>query len=242
MIPIITLSYELDQRLNKLSTFNHQVIQIEDKIISLNNAQIKLIKNKVSGNNIYKLGLDGFKKRYQDLQFLIENTEDHPFKPKESDKNLHRWIFTTDTLTPKFMFYIDSYLLASKEECKNRIIYVNEDLVKHADITLLLTNNNYKPSFEYQETFCDISSDEIHYYTDGTWNIDKGFISYLRYPKEMDIQGYEHFDGSQSTNIDCELEDYLKNEILDYAVEELAMFTENPVAIQNTQTRIQNNE
>lgn len=242
MIPIITLSYELDQRLNKLSTFNHQQIQVEDKIIALNNAQIKLIKNKVSGNTIYKLGLDGFKKRYQDLQFLIENAEDHEFKPKETDKNIHKWIYTTEALDPHFMFYIDSYLIASKGSCKNRVIFINEDLVKHADINTLLNNSNYKPSFEYQETFCDISSDEVHYYTDGTWTIDKGYISYLRYPKEMDISGYEHFDGSSSTDVDCELEDYLKNEILDYAVEELAMFTENQQAVQNTQTRIQNNE
>lgn len=242
MIPILTLSYELDQRLNKLSTFNHQVIQLEDKVIALNNAQIKLLKNKISGNNVYSLGLDAFKKRYQDLQFLIENAEDHSFKPTEKDKNLHKWVFDTHSLTPHFMFYIDSYLLATKGECKNRVIYVNSELVKHADINLLLTNTNYTPSFEYQETFADISSDEIHYYTDGTWTINKGFVSYIRYPKDMDIAGYEHFDGAASTNVDCEFEDYLKNEILDYAVEELAMFTENQQAVQNTQNRIKNNE
>lgn len=242
MISTERLSYKIDQRLNKLSTLDHQSIPREDKVLALNEAQIKLIKLKVDGNNIYKLGLDGFKKRYQDLQFLVENAEDHKLSLTLGDKYMNKYISSIGNLTPKFMFYLESYMIANKDECKNRIIYCNTDLVKHTDIATLLQNSNYKPSFEYQETLCDISSDELHYYTDGTFTPINIYLSYIRYPKEMDLEGYIHFDGSNSSTVDCELEDYLEDELLDLTVQSLAMNTENQAAVQYTQQRLLNNE
>lgn len=242
MILAEKLSYGLDQKLNKLSTNEHQQIPVEDKVIALNSAQIKLVKQKVDGNNLYKIGLDGFKKRYQDLQFLLENSENHPLNVILSDVYLNRYIAPVDTITPKFMFYIDSYMIAEKEECKDRVLYSNADLVKHTDLTTLLLNTNYKPSFEYQEIIVDIASDELHYYTDGTFTPKKVYLTYMRYPKEIDLAGYVKFDGTDSSNVDCELEDYLEDEILDLAVESLAMYTENQSAVVNAEKRIKDNE
>ena len=47
MIPVDSLLYKIDQKLNKLSTNSHQQIQLEDKILALNEAQIKLIKHDI---------------------------------------------------------------------------------------------------------------------------------------------------------------------------------------------------
>lgn len=242
MISADSLIYGIDQRLNKLSTNFHQEIPIEDKLISLNESQLKLIKIKVDQNNVYKLGLDAFKKRYQDLQFLIENQEDHPLDCVLGDKYLNKYIVPVGSLTPNMMFYIDSYILADKGHCKDRVISCNPDLIKHADIQLLLRNNNFKPSFEFQETIVDISSDELHVYTDGTFSPKKLYLSYIRYPKEIDKAGYIKLDGSASVDQDCELEDYLKDELLDLAVEKLAMYTENISAVQSAQNSKQTNE
>lgn len=242
MILAEKLSYGIDQRLNKLSTNAHQMIAVEDKAIALNTAQIKLIKNKVDGNNVYKLGLEGFKKRYQDLQFLVENPEDHPLTPKLSDKYLNKFLTETSDLSPKFMFYLDSYMIADKGECKDRVLYSNADLIKHSDITTLLNNKNYKPSFEYQEILVDISSDELHFYTDGTFTPKKVYVSYIRYPKEIDLEGYIKFDGADSSNVNCELEEYLEDELLDLAVESLAMYTENDPAVAYADRRKKDNE
>lgn len=242
MIKVDSLLYKIDQRLNKLSTHEHQQIPLEDKLLALNEAQIKLLKQKLSGNNPYKIGLEGFKKRYQDLQFLIENFEDHKLQVKLGDKNINQYKANIENLDPKFMFYIDSYVMADKGKCKNKILYSNLDLVKHADITLLLNNNNYKPSFEYRETLVDISMDEIHVYSDGTFTPKHIYLSYMRYPLEIDKEGYEKFDGSDSINQDCELEDYLEDELLDLTVENLSMYIENQFAAQSAQSRIQTNE
>lgn len=243
MIPVDSLLYKIDQRLNKLSTNDHQQIQLEDKILALNEAQIKLIKQKVDGFSVVSgLGLDAFKKRYEDLQSLVITYNNQPLTLSVKNAELNQWFANIHLLTPKYMFYLDSYVLADKGRCKDRKIWINRDLSKHGDLSLLLNNNHYKPSFEYQETFNFLSSDEISVFTDGTFTPTKIYISYMRYPVYIDKAGYVKFDGTPSVDQNCELETYLEDELLDLTVQNLAMYTENQSAVQNSAYRIQTNE
>ena len=243
MIPVDSLLYKIDQRLNKLSTNEHQQIQLEDKILALNEAQIKLIKQKVDGISVVSgLGLDSFKKRYEDLQSLVISYNDGQLPLTLKDSELNQWTAKIHTLSPKYMFYIDSYVLADKGRCKDRKIWINRDLAKHGDLQFILNNEHYKPSFEYQETFNFLGSDEISIFTDGTFTPKNIYISYMRYPVYIDKQGYVKFDGTNSVDQDCELETYLEDELLDLTVENLSMYTENMSAMQTAQQRIQTNE
>ena len=243
MIPVDSLLYKIDQRLNKLSTNDHQQIQLEDKILALNEAQIKLIKQKVDGISVVAgLGFDAFKKRYEDLQSLVVTYNNQPLTLSVKNAQLNQWAAGLHKLSPKYMFYVDSYVLADKGRCKDRKIWINKELSKHGDLTLLLTNDHYKPSFEYQETFNLLSSDEISVFTDGTFTPSQIYISYMRYPVYIDKVGYIRFDGTPSIDQDCELETYLEDELLDLTVENLAMYTENASAVQSAQLRIQTNE
>lgn len=237
MIKTESLLYKIDQRLNKLASNAHQQIPLEDKILVANESQIKLIKQKLSGNNIYKLGFDAFKKRYEDLQNLVENYEDHVETPTLVDSILNKWTIDLLTLSPTFMFYVDSYVIADKGKCKNIRIDVNNDLTKHADIPTLLNNSNYKPSFEYRETFSIISKDSLGIFTDGTFTPKTIYTSYIRYPQLIDYPGYVKFDGTNSSLQDCELEEYLEDELLDLMAESLAMYTENPSAVESAKMR-----
>jgi hypothetical protein len=243
MIPVDSLLYKIDQKLNKLSTNEHQQINLEDKILALNEAQIKLIKQKVDGQNtISGLGLDAFKKRYEDLQSLVVNYNHQPLDLTLLNAELNQWKANIHLLTPKYMFYIDSYVLADKGRCTDRKIWINRDLAKHGDLQFCLTNTHYRPSFEYQETFNSISSDEISVFTDGTFTPKQIYVSYMRYPVYINKTGYVMLDGQDSYDADCELETYLEDELLDLTVQNLAMYTENQSAVQNAQFRIQTNE
>jgi hypothetical protein len=243
MIPVDSLLYKIDQRLNKLSTNDHQQIQLEDKILALNEAQIKLIKQKVDGfSTVSGLGLDSFKKRYEDLQSLIVGYNENPLPLTIKNPQLNQWYTGLRNLNPAYMFYIDSYILADKGRCKDRQIWINKDLSKHGDTSLLLNNVHYKPSFEYQETFNFISSDEMSVFTDGTFTPTQLYLAYMRYPVYIDKSGYIKFDGTPSTDVDCELETYLEDELLDLTVQNLAMYTENQSAVQSSVYRIQTNE
>lgn len=241
MIPVDSLLYKIDQKLNKLSTNEHQQIPLEDKILALNEAQIKLIKQKVDGQStVSGLGLDAFKKRYEDLQRLVVNYKDLSLTLKNA--KLNQYAADLSLLTPKYMFYVDSYVIATKGLCVDRQVWINKDLSKHGDLSLLLNNDHYKPSFEYQETFNSLSSNEMSIYTDGTFTPSKLWVSYMRYPVYIDKVGYIKFDGTASTNVDCELETYLEDELLDLTVQNLAMYIENQSAVQSSVYRIQTNE
>jgi hypothetical protein len=243
MIPVDSLLYKIDQKLNKLSSNEHQQIQLEDKILALNEAQIKLIKQKLDGpNTVSGLGFDAFKKRYEDLEKLIEMYEDHPLDLSKVEGPLNRWVCNLSGVSPAYMFYVDSYIIADKGKCKDKTIYINNDLARHADVPTLLKNVHYKPSFEYEETFNIISSDELSIFTDGSFTPKKLYLSYVRYPKYIDKAGYIKFDGTSSADQDSELKNYLEDELVDLTVQNLAMYTENAAAAQNAQFRIKTDE
>lgn len=243
MIPVDSLLYKIDQKLNKLSTNEHQQIQLEDKILALNEAQIKLIKQKVDGfSTTTGLGLDAFRKRYEDLQRLVVTYIEGPLDLELLNPQLNQYKADLTVLDPKYMFYIDSYILADKGRCKNRKIWINQDLAKHGDLQFILYNEHYKPSFEYQETFNLLSSDEISIFTDGTFTPTKLYVSYLRYPEYIDKAGYVKFDGSNSTDNNCELETYLEDELVDLTVKNIAQYTENMSAAVSAEERIKTNE
>jgi hypothetical protein len=243
MIPVDSLLYKIDQKLNKLSTNVHQQINLEDKILALNEAQIKLIKQKVDGFSVISgMGLDAFKKRYEDLQSLVITYNHQPLKLTLKNEELNQWFANLHLLVPKYMFYIDAYVLADKGVCKDRKIWINRDLAKHGDLQFILNNTHYKPSFEYQETFNFLSTDEISIFTDGTFTPKDIYMSYMRYPVYINKTGYIMLDGQPSFDQDCELELYLEDELLDLTVQNLAMYTENQSAVQSAQFRIQTNE
>lgn len=242
MITVESLLYKIDQKLNKVTALEHQLIPLENKILALNEAQFRLIKLKMGPDNPGGLGLDAFKKRYEDLEILIERPAKHPLNLKEVDKYLNQWTADLTELQPEYMFYIDSYILADKGDCTGKVVYVNKDLVKHADVVTLITNSNYVPSFEYEETFCTISDLQLEIYTDGTFTPTKVYVSYIRYPEYIDYPGYIKLDGTNSVKQDCELPAYLEDEIVNMAVQELAMDTENNPAVQFSQARIASSE
>lgn len=239
MIPVERLLYKIDQRLNKLSSNDHQEIQLEDKLLALNEAQIKLIKQKFTGiSTPSKLGFGAFKKRYQDIEnFLVDFTE-NSLSLELEDENINQWSSSLSELNPEMMLYADAYIIADKGKCKNRIIWINKDLVKHGDIQFLLNNEDYKPSFEYQETFNTITGGNISIYTDGTFTPKELKILYVRYPKKIDKTGYIDFDGNNSIDQDCELVEYLEDELLDLTIANLADYTENMTAGQMARMRI----
>jgi len=243
MIPVDSLLYKIDQKLNKLSSNVHQGIPLEDKILALNEAQIAMVKTKIDGQAIpNKLGMDAMKKRYEDIQSLIVDFTENSLSLKLANSDLNQWDASLSQLEPRYMLYADSYFLADKGKCKNHIIWINKDLLKHGDVQFLLNNEHYKPSFEYQETFNSMSGGKISVFTDGTFTPTKLFVMYVRYPDYIDKSGYVKFDGELSIDTNCELADYLEDELVDLTVRNLGMFTENMSAAQNAQARINTNE
>src|SRR5688500_6456220 len=123
MIPVSNLIYGIDMALNKLSSLENQVIPIENKIIALNQAQIKLILSKKEPKT-QPLGFESTAKKYEDIQVLIEPTHEHPLELKKVDDKLNKWSASLEDLEPEYMFYVESYIVADKEGCNNHTLFV----------------------------------------------------------------------------------------------------------------------
>lgn len=242
MIPVLELLLDLDDKLNKISNLENQFIPVETKISFLNNAQMKLVLKKLNFNNNYKLGFDSFSKRYEDLQVLMVPYTELPVAPVAEDVfNAYQSDITT--LSQNMVVPIDLFVLAAKNGFTKRRLQVT-DIVRHGDLQLKLDSPFFMPSFEYQETLAVMSGNMVYVYPDkeNSFLITNLYFSYLRYPVAIDFAGYLHLDGTPSTSVDCELDYYLKNELVDLALQDLAMATGNQEQVQYAAKKTSENE
>lgn len=94
--------------------------------------------------------------------------------------------------------------------------------VKNEDVNEFLTDENNKPSFDYRETFYTIGQNSVAVYKDD-FDIENVFLTYYRYPKQINLDGYRMADGSRSYNSDPELDDKLVDEILNMVQKQFAL-------------------
>jgi hypothetical protein len=202
-----------------------------------------LIKKKVGLTNLYKLGFDSFKARYEELQNLVVPYEE-VLNPIKTDEIYTSYEVQLSSLKNELLLPVDIICECSRGKCTGRTVNIPR-IIKHSELSGFIGNSNYSPSFIWQETIAVISDGKLIIYvndTDGDFTIEKVRISYLRYPKPVDIQGYIHFDGTPSINQDCELSDMLTDELLELAVMELGANTSNVNAMQAAQAKSTNSE
>ena len=222
MISVEELVYEFKLALNKVNRQDNVNVPIEDIIVYLNKAQMSWVKTKINPNNIYRSGFESIRKRIDDVQIL--KVGDIELKPVKTNDLLRKGYSCSLSDAKDYMFYISSYTVANKNNCE---AILTNDLVKSGDLTTRYLDVNFSPSFEWRTTLVTLGNDELTVYTDDTFQIDKVFINYLRYPQKIDIQGYTKFDGTSSTNNDCELPEYSKDDIVDLAVKFAAQANDN---------------
>lgn len=126
-------------------------------------------------------------------------------------------------------------VFAKKGSCKNKKLLTFE--IKSEDIEELFEDQNNKPSFEFRETFYLTNSNNVSVFkTD--FEIEKAKLSYYRYPVQMDIAGYLKEDGSQSSNVDPELDDKVMGRIILMAAEQFAANNNDPNNYQVNKDRV----
>ena len=222
MISVHDLVYEFKLMLNKVNRQDNVDIPLEDILVYLNRAQLSWIKTKINPNNIYKAGYDSIRKRIDDLQKLkVDNVALNPVKTNDL---LYLGVDCSLENIKDYMFYLSSYAVAKKNKCEKTMTI---DLVKHGDLSTMYLDANFSPSFEWRTTLATMGDDKLTVYTGSDFQLKKVFITYLRYPKNIDMEGYTKLDGIDSTNQDCELPEYAKHDIIDLAVKFAAQSADN---------------
>jgi hypothetical protein len=131
--------------------------------------------------------------------------------------------------------YESSFSIAQRENAKNRILH-NWDF-KSKNIEVLLGDENYNPSFDYEETLIQLAGQKALVYK-SDFSLDKLFLTYYKKPSEIDIRGYVKLDGTNSENIDPDLDNYLIDQILSRCALETIRRYENPEGAQLAADRI----
>lgn len=171
-------------------------------------------KRKLLTQELYKNESSDLIEDFEELLVLDEKLE------KLSDSTLK-----TDFKLPSDYFKrVSSYVLASSGDCKNQVLYAWA--IKPKDINVYLQNENLKPSFNYRETVVVLNSDKVSVYKDN-FTIDELYLTYYREPKDIDIEGYIHIDGTPSQNIDIGLSDANMELIIDRTATEALRNYEN---------------
>lgn len=166
----------------------------------------------------------------------IEEIEELLELDAEITKTADDSIKTSFSVPANFFKRATAYSLGSKGSCTGKRL--NIWFIKPKDINVLLTNSDYNPSFEYEETLGIINSGRVSVYK-GDFNIDKTFLSYYREPRDLNIAGYTQIDGSASFDQATDLSIENDEIIIDRAVEETLRNYQSPEQLQLAMQRRQ---
>lgn len=154
---------------------------------------------------------------------------------KISDSSLK----TDFKLPVDFLKRSSGYIKATKGDCKDNILITWFIKPKNRDV--LLQNENYKPSFEYNETLAIINNNNVSVFkTD--FDVNSFYLSYYKDPVDIDVEGYTDVFGNQSKNINTTLSSLSIDKILDRTVVEVSSNFQNIEQLQVALQRQQLNE
>lgn len=236
MINVEDLVYEFKLIINKVNRQDNVDIPVEDIIIYLNRAQMSWIKSKINPNNVYKTGYESIRKRIDDLQVLKQTNVS--LNPVKTNDLFHVGYACPLEDAANYMFYLSANCVGKKKKCSKNI---SIDLVKQGDLDTMYLDANFSPSFEWRSTLATIGDNKLFVYTADEFEVSKVFLTYLRYPKSIDIDGYSKLDGTDSTNQNCELPEYAKGDIVDLAVKFAAQSNDNQIQAAFAEDRIVKN-
>lgn len=158
----------------------------------------------------------------RDIQFLVINDKELIYK----DKTLNHFDFK---LPNDFFSFSTLQVYASNDKCKNVRFDCFE--VKTEEKFIYLEDEFNKPSFKARETFYTIGGDCVNIFYDD-FTINKAYLTYYRYPKQVDIEGYVKIDNTNSTNVHPEFDDKIINRIISVAAKQFNSNSENLQKIQ----------
>lgn len=127
---------------------------------------------------------------------------------------------------------------AKRKHCKKRI-FLRE--VKNQDKNVLRSNSNYKPDFDFEWSFISIQNNYIRVYVTD-FEVEDVTIEYYQVIPNLDIEGYEHLDGTPSTNVSIPLSEQYVDQIINLAAEEFERNYQNPQDLQIAKDRTRSQE
>ena len=205
----IKVQIKIKQRANKLSSNDYDNFEpwmIEE---AMNKAQLEWCRRQLHGGNQYREGAEQSVRRVDDLEPLL--------KPYPLTGITGKVYFESVDI-PKDYFQFNKVIVSgNKGPCKaERIIAFQTE---EANVEVLLRDENYKPSFEWRETFCTLVGSKVRVYTNDAFTINEATLLYYRLPREIKfINSVDISTGLVHTkDQECEFKDDITELIIDLA-------------------------
>lgn len=208
------------EKANKNNSNDNQPIDKPRAIIAVNEAQNKFVEWVLEKKNEDDIRL---------IQLLLVPEE----KLSEYKKTEDSQYFNLPT---NLFEFTNIKAIAQEDKCKD---VINLWEAKAQNVNELLADENNSPSFYYRESFYYLSNGKIRIFRKN-FNITSASISYYRYPRIINVDGYIGVDGNTSYNVDPEWDDKVMDRIISIAVKDLNINAENLNRVQVDNQRIVN--
>lgn len=220
------MHYEFKLKLNKVDSLDYSNFQVPEIDWYLNEAMNVFMKQRYGIFSSKGVGFEAIQKRIDDLRNLVVK------QALATGLSLTHQNTFESTLPNDYVFLVRAVANASKEGCGGKTLTCVQ--IQHDDLTGIMTDPYYAPSFEWGETPLVFGTtgntagdlDKIFVYTDGTFQIQLVTIDYLRRPRRIAFPlgtptgQYKYPDGTLVTaNQGCELAEHTHKEIVDLAVQ-----------------------
>lgn len=229
-----TILIKVKQRLNKLASNDYDNIEDWHIVEAFNKGMVEWCRRNLHGNNMKQEGDEQSKRRIDDLQKLLVETN-----LPMTDRQL---FFESQSLPADYMEWKRVSGDATSDCCKDparMVIYLAEE----ANLDELLRDKNKQPSFEWRETFCTLKDNKLRIYTDNKFSMTNVILTYYRQPIRIQILNtVDPYTGQTSTaDVQCEFKDDLVELFIDEAAKILAGDIESLNQMQRASQSVENN-
>jgi len=214
-----TLQIKLKQRLNKLASNDYDNIECWQVVETFNKAQVEWVRRQLHGNNMFREGDEMSKRRIDDLQILLEETN----LPGIQLDNF----FESTAIPANYMEFKRISAFATSECCpepRSMTVYLAEE----ANVDLLMRDPLKRPDYEWGETYCTWIGNDVRVYR-RDFNITDVNLTYYRQPTLIEIAGCQNpYDGTTTvTDVEADFKDDIMELLLDETAAVIAGDIEN---------------
>lgn len=147
------------------------------------------------------------------VNYLLNNRNDDLLRtianlrvPEELEKVFVGEQYDEFSFPENYLNFINITATLTSDKCKKGVKTQVMKEVKPENIDLLFSDPYNEPSIKYAETLYNTSSSGVFIYKKG-FKIKSAELYYYKKPVEIDIEGWQRDDGSDSINIDPDLSD-----------------------------------
>jgi hypothetical protein len=226
------LQIKIKQRLNKLASLDYDNFECWQIQEAVNKAQIEWTRRQLYGYNLRKEGAEQSSGIIDDLQTLMVHDI------SSMSKN---GIFYDRPLPDNYLHFVRVDAFAKSKCCPERRMSVYQ--TEEANISVILSNEDKKPNFEWGETVATIMDKRLKIYTDNEFDITRCHLVYYRKPLEIQFNGCININTGATFTVDqeCEFNDDVTEIIVDQASAILAGDIESMTQFQREQQSVQSN-